>query len=282
VNAVEVEALTRSFHNVCALDNLSFSVGEGEVFGCLGPNGAGKTTAIRILTGQLRPTSGRVCVLGCELPRDRQRLQPQIGVVFEYQNLYERMSGWANLAFSARLYGVDERRVGEVLEQVGLGERGRDPVKHYSNGMKQRLLVARALLHRPRLLFLDEPTRGLDPTVAQEIRALIAEMASQGVTIVLTTHYMEEADQLCGRVAFLNEGCTVALDTPERLKIAYGQRSVQARLIDGTIVHLSLEEPGDGLRLGELAASGQILTLRSSEATLEQVFIQLAGRGLVE
>jgi ABC-2 type transport system ATP-binding protein len=282
VSAIQVADLTRYFNGLRAIEGLNFTVEEGEIFGFLGPNGAGKTTTIRILTGQLRPTRGTAWVLGCEVPRERQRLQRQIGVVFEHQNLYQRLSGWGNLVFAARLYGVPERRVGEVLDQVGLRERAHDRVKHYSNGMKQRLLVARALLHEPRLLFLDEPTRGLDPTVAQDIRCLIAALAGQGVTVFLTTHYMEEADQLCQRVAFLNEGRIVALDTPERLKLAHGERTVRARLTDGEILHLRLADPAEGRRLGELAAAGRILTLHSAEATLEQVFIELAGRGLAE
>jgi ABC-2 type transport system ATP-binding protein len=132
----------------------------------LGPNGAGKTTTIRMLTGQLLPTSGQAYVAGCAVPGEEKRLKPQIGVVFEYQNLYERMSGYENLAFAARLYGVPKRRIDQVLEQVVLSERAADPVKEYSNGMKQRLLIARAWLHQPKVLFLDEPTRGLDPEVA--------------------------------------------------------------------------------------------------------------------
>jgi ABC-2 type transport system ATP-binding protein len=281
VKAIEAENLTRTFDDLRAVDGLTFAVEEGEVFGFLGPNGAGKTTTLRLLTGQLRPTAGWARVAGCDVLHERERLKPQIGVVFEHQNLYERLSGRENLAFSARLYGVDGRRMDEVLEQVGLQERARDRVDHYSNGMKQRLLIARALLHRPRVLFLDEPTKGLDPTVAREIRRLVAERADQGVTIFLTTHYMEEADRLCQRVAFLNEGRIVALDTPPHLKVAHGQRCLAATLDGGERLTLSLDEPADGRRLGELAAAGQILTLHSAEATLEEVFIELTGRRLL-
>ena len=281
-NAVETAGLARVFNGLHAVDGLTFTVKEGEVFGLLGPNGAGKTTTIRMLTGQLRPTAGQAFVVGCDVVSERERLKPQIGVVFEYQNLYERMSGRQNLVFSARLYGTEDRRVDEILEQVGLADRAADSVRHYSNGMKQRLLIARALLHRPRMLFLDEPTRGLDPSVARQIRRLVLDLADQGVTVFLTTHYMEEADQLCRRVAFLDQGRIVALDTPQQLKVAHGQRHLRATLDDGQSLTLSLDDPEDGHHLGELAAAGRIVTLHSTEATLEEIFIELTGKGLAE
>ena len=280
--AIVAENLTRDFNGLRAVDGISFTVEKGEVFGLLGPNGAGKTTTIRMLTGQLLPTQGRAWVAGYDVQSERKLLQPEIGVVFEHQNLYERMSGRENLAFAARLYAVDGNRVNEVLKQVGLHERANDSVKKYSNGMKQRLLIARALLHQPKILFLDEPTSGLDPDIAREIRRLIAEMASQGRTVFLTTHYMEEADQLSQRVAFLNHGRIVALDTPERLKVTHGQRTLKVKLVDGQLLTLSLDDPDDGRYLGELVTAGQILTLHSEEATLEDVFIKLTGRGIAE
>lgn len=239
MKAIQVQNLSRDYHGLRAVDNISFSVEAGEIFGFLGPNGAGKTTTIRMLTGQLRPTSGSARVAGCDVVEERQQLKPKIGVVFEYQNIYERLSARDNLIFAARLYGVKRARVDQILAQVGLADRARDKVKNYSNGMKQRLLVARALLHEPEILFLDEPTRGLDPNVARDIRAFVASLARQGVTVFLTTHYMEEADQLSDRVAILDQGRIVALDTPEQLKEAHG----------------------DGER-----------------TTLEDVFVQLTGR----
>ncbi len=282
MKAIEAENLTRDFNGRRAVDGLTFAVDEGQVFGFLGPNGAGKTTTIRMLTGQIRPTAGRACVAGCDVATEPERLKPQIGVVFEYQNMYERMSGRENLAFSARLYGINGNRVDELLEQVGLRDRAQDRIQQYSNGMKQRLLIARALLHRPRVLFLDEPTRGLDPNAAREIRQLVRALAAEGVTVFLTTHYMEEADQLCHQIAFLNAGRIVALDTPERLKVAYGRRCVNVTLDDGRQLSLSLDNERDGAQLGALAAAGQILTMHSGEATLEQVFLQLTGRRLQE
>lgn len=223
MKAIEVEDLTRNYNGLRAVDEISFNVNQGEIFGFLGPNGAGKTTTIKMLTGQLRPTSGQARVMGCDVVEDRENLKPQIGVVFESQNLYERLSGRDNLLFYARLYRVKKERVEEVLEQVGLTGRERDKVQEYSNGMKQRLLIARALLHQPEVLFLDEPTKGLDPNVARELRAIVKELANQGMTIFLTTHYMEEADQLSDRVAIIDHGKIVALDTPERLKAEHGE-----------------------------------------------------------
>jgi ABC-2 type transport system ATP-binding protein len=223
MEAIKVQNLTRTYDGLRAVDDISFNVELGEIFGFLGPNGAGKTTTIRILTGQLRPTSGRAWVAGCDVVDERQKLKPQIGVVFEYQNIYERDSGRGNLRFYARLYGVNKDRVEKVLTQVGLVDRSRDRTKKYSNGMKQRLLIARALLHEPKVLFLDEPTRGLDPNVARDIRAIVADLAQRGVTVFMSTHYMEEADQLCERVAIIDQGRIVALDTPERLKAEHSQ-----------------------------------------------------------
>jgi ABC-2 type transport system ATP-binding protein len=222
MHTIEVHSLTRDFNGLRAVDGISFTVEAGEIFGFLGPNGAGKTTTLRMLTGQLRPTSGTARVAGCDVVQQRDALKPQIGVVFEYQNIYERLSARDNLVFTARLYGVPKKRLIQVLEQVGLNERSRESVKKFSNGMKQRLLIARALLPEPKVLFLDEPTRGLDPHMARGIRQIISSLAETGTTIFLTTHYMEEADKLCSRVAILDQGRIMALDTPERLKALHG------------------------------------------------------------
>ena len=241
MNAIEVHELTRNYNGLRAVDGITFAVNPGEIFGFLGPNGAGKTTTIRMLTGQLLPTSGSAKVAGYDIVHERQQLKPRIGVVFDSQNLYERMSARENLIFYARLYRIKKSRVDETLAQVGLTKRARDKVQSYSTGMKQRLLIARALLHKPEVLFLDEPTRGLDPHIARDIRGIVSELARDGMTVFLTTHYMEEADQLSQRVAFLDQGHIVALDTPSHLKAEYG---------------------------------------RGEKATLEDIFIQLTGTHL--
>jgi ABC-2 type transport system ATP-binding protein len=175
-----------------------------------------------MLTGQLRPTAGSAKVAGWDIVDQREQLQPRIGVVFEQQNIYERLSARDNLLFTARLYDVKKVRVDQVLEMVGLTDRADEKAKKYSNGMKQRLLIARALLPSPEVIFLDEPTKGLDPGVSRSIRNIVKELAQQGVTIFLTTHYMEEADQLSDRVAILEQGEIVALDTPAQLKLQHG------------------------------------------------------------
>lgn len=223
MNAIEIHNLTKEYNGLLAVDRISFNVYPGEIFGYLGPNGAGKTTTIRMLTGQLRPTSGQASVMGCDVVTERDAFKPLIGVVSDSQNLYGRMSGRDNLRFFARLYGVNKRRVDEVIGLVGLNSRQKNKVETYSNGMKQRLIIGRALLHQPKVLFLDEPTRGLDPNVAREIRALVQQLAAEGMTVFLTTHYMEEADQLSNRVAIIHQGRIIALDTPELLKAAHSE-----------------------------------------------------------
>lgn len=244
MEAIRVQDLVRVYKNLRAVDGINFEVEQGEIFGFLGPNGAGKTTTIRMLTGQLRPTSGSARVMGCDVVADRQQLKPQIGVVFESQNLYERLSGRENLNFYARLYRVDKSRVDQVLNQVGLVKRAKDKVSTYSNGMKQRLLIARALLHEPLVLFMDEPTRGLDPNIARDIRQIVAELARAGMTIFLTTHYMEEADQLSNRVAIIDQGRIVALDKPEVLKAEYSEND--GTTLEDVFVHLTGRYLGRG------------------------------------
>lgn len=237
MKAIEAENLARSFKDRRAVKGISFVVEHSEIFGFLGPNGAGKTTTIRMLSGQLRPTDGTARVMGQDIVHNRKSLLPNIGVVFEYQNLYTRLSARDNLIFMARLYGVNKSRIDHVLHQMGLKEREKERVKKFSNGMKQRLLIARALLHEPKVLFLDEPTRGLDPGVARDIRKFVTLLANDGVTIFLTTHYMEEADQLCDRVAIIDHGQIVAMDSPGRLK-------AQAQRIDATLEDVFLEYTG--------------------------------------
>ncbi len=285
---IAADKLTRTFGNIrkkSAVDAISFEVDRGEVFGFLGHNGAGKTTMVRMLTGQLRPTSGRGTVCGFDIVRQRNHIYPRIGVVFDQQNLYPRMSGLENLRFFADLFGAPVGRAEALLDLVGLKNRAQDRVKTYSNGMKQRLLIARALLNRPQVLFLDEPSRGLDPTSAREVRTVIQELAGEGVTVFLTTHIMEEADMLCSRVAFIREGKLVALDTPERFKLQYGRKQALVRLRpesatsrDMDTVEISIEKPEDAARLADWIQQGRVETIHSLEASLEEVFIRLAGK----
>jgi ABC-2 type transport system ATP-binding protein len=282
---IDARELQRAFGATEAVAGVSFSVQRGEIFGLLGPNGAGKTTAIRLLTGQIDPTGGSATVAGCDVVKERQRLKERIGVVFEEQNLYERLSARQNLAFSCWIYGLPLKRADEVLELVHLRDRAKDPVRTFSNGMKQRLMIARALLHRPTVLFLDEPTRGLDPIAAREVRAAIERQAQEGMTILLTTHLLEEADQMCRRVAFIVHGCIVANDTPRNLKLSHGHRTLVVTLSEpgsangGALsdVTLGMDDPRDQARLEQLMASGTVRAIHSQEATLEDVFVEIAG-----
>jgi ABC-2 type transport system ATP-binding protein len=278
--AVEVKGLEKHYGDVRAVDGITFSVAEGEIFGLLGHNGAGKTTTIRMLTGRARPTAGTATVGGYDIVHQRDQIKPVINAVFEDPNLYERFSGRDNLRFFAELYGAPAARADELLDTVGLTSAGKRKVKTYSSGMKQRLLVARALVNKPRVLFMDEPTRGLDPTSARELRALVARLADEGATVFLTTHYMEEADELCDRVAFLSQGRIVALDTPRELKLKQGERRAVVLLKDRTEHSVQLDDPADAARLDQWIRDGLVLTVHSQEGTLEDVFVALSGRAL--
>ncbi len=281
--AIEVEDLRFSYGDLEAVCGIAFTVQPGEILGFLGPNGAGKSTTIKMLTGQLTPKAGRARVLGHEVGRDNPELQARIGVCFEEKNLYLNMSALENLDFHASLYGIKDAGSMEVLRRVGLADRAKDRVSSFSKGMRQRMMISRAFINRPDVLFLDEPTDGLDPVTSAFIRKTIKEEAERGAAILLTTHDMFEADELSDRVAFINEGRIVALDTVENLKLRYGKRSVKARLRDGggvREVHVGLAEDGASARIAELAASPELLTIHTEEATLEAIFIELTGRGL--
>jgi ABC-2 type transport system ATP-binding protein len=277
---VEVEHLSRTYGAVHAVDDVSFTVAEGEIFGLLGHNGAGKTTTIRMLTGRTRPTSGQARVLGYDVSTEFDHIKPSINLVFEEQNLYERLTGRDNLYLFAELYGASASSADALLAQVGLEDAAKRRVKAYSSGMKQRLLVARALINSPRVLFLDEPTKGLDPTSAKELHGIIMRLSAQGTTVFLTTHYMEEADELCHRVAFLSHGKIVALDTPRELKLKQGTRTAAVLLASREERVVQLDSPQDAARLADWMAHGDVLTIHSHEGTLDDVFIALAGRPL--
>jgi ABC-2 type transport system ATP-binding protein len=223
--------LRRKAKEIEAVRGISFAIEPGELFGLLGPNGAGKTTTIKMLITLLIPTGGSARVLGLDVVRDAREVRKRIGYVFGGERgVYERLSGYDNLRYFAELYGVpareQKRRIEELLELVGLKGREHERAEGYSRGMKQRLHVARGLLHDPQVLFLDEPTIGLDPVGAREVRATIASLTAAGKTVLLTTHYMFEADALCDRIAVISKGEIVAEGTPLDLKRRVGQGSV--------------------------------------------------------
>lgn len=221
-NAIEVNHVTKHYNGIVAVDNIAFQVKEGEIFGFLGPNGAGKTTTLRLLTGLTRPTSGSATVGGHDILTESVKVREHIGVVPEVSNIYDEMTAWDNLIFASQLYGVPkaqrDTRAAELLELFGLYERRMSRVGTFSRGMKRRVTIATALIHKPSILFLDEPTTGLDVQSSRTIRSLIKELNKSNVTVFLTTHYIEEADQLCQRVAIINRGRIVTVDSPEKLK----------------------------------------------------------------
>ena len=282
--AISVNDLHYSYGDTLAVDGISFDVEEGEVIGFLGPNGAGKSTVVKMLTGQLTPQQGSASLLGMDIVKERKQVQQEIGIAFETTNLYEQMSAVENLELFAKLYKVASFDAISLLEKVGLGGREKEHVAGYSKGMKQRLMMARALVSDPKMLFLDEPTDGLDPVSTETIHALIRTATQNGTTVFLTTHDMVEADKLSDRVAFLNQGKIVAFDTPSRLKLSFGMRAlkVEIELPDGgaEVRELSLDQDQTAQDVFELFKNERILTVHSEEATLEDIFFDITGRGL--
>lgn len=285
-NAIVVEGLAYWYGELVAVNHIDFHVAQGEILGFLGPNGAGKTTTVKMLTGQLKPKVGKATLLGMDVSRNREKIQAQIGVCFEQTNLYEQMSALENLQLFASLFGVRPFDAFALLKRVGLAGREKERVENYSKGMKQRLMVARALVSRPKILFLDEPTAGLDPISSEAIRNVILEERERGATIFLTTHDMSEADKLSDRVAFMNEGKIAALDAPHNLKQRYGRRALKAEVsgADGVLEsrEITMDTPQTSEAIQELFSTGNVVTVHSEEATLEDIFIKLTGRRLSE
>jgi len=241
-NAIEVSNLTKYYPSAgsgqafLAVDHIDFAVPQGAIFGFLGPNGAGKTTTQRMLATLLTPTDGEILILGHDLARDTHHVKHQVGLVPEESNIYTELTAWDNLMFTGRLYRMskDDRtvRAGELLETFGLWDKRDVKAENFSKGMRRRLSIAMAIIHKPALLFLDEPTPGLDAQSARAIQGLIRQLSAEGTTVFLTTHQIEEANQLCDRVAIINNGKIAAIDTPENLKRTFQQvQSVEVAFI---------------------------------------------------
>jgi ABC-2 type transport system ATP-binding protein len=291
--AIEVAGLTKRYGPATsghlAVDRIDFRVSQGEVFGFLGPNGAGKTTTIRLLTGLSRPTAGQAQVLGLDLAHDLPRIKKRVGVVPETSNLYAELSALDNLVFSMALYGVPRRervvRAEEMLARFRLADKRDTPFAKLSRGMKRALTIATALAHRPGLVFLDEPTTGLDVISAHNLRQMIADLRQEGVTIFLTTHYLEEAERLCDRIALLVHGHVVALDTVEGLKAqVQGATVVEVALQNGTgpaeTRRLIGDDPAALIREALAQAEAEerrVLSVNTIQPTMEDVFVQLTG-----
>jgi ABC-2 type transport system ATP-binding protein len=309
VAIVETHGLTKVFDGRKAVDHLNLSIEEGELFGLLGPNGAGKSTTVSMLSTILPPTGGTALICGYDIKRQPREVKRMIGVVPQEFGLYDDLTARENLAYFGRLHGLSggrlRKRINDMLGLVQLEERADDKVRTFSGGMKHRLNLAVGLIHEPRVLFLDEPTTGLDPQARLAIWELIERFRSEGVTILLTTHYMEEADRLCDRVAIMDGGRVIALDSPAKLKRSIGKMEVIEMRTKG--VTLDLEErlrglkgvkemvrTPEGMRIlspmaDELVA--RVVSLASSvgvridsmniiQPTLEDVFIKLTGKTL--
>ena len=249
---IRTEGLTKRFGRLTAVDRLDLEVREGEVFGFLGPNGAGKTTTLRLLCALIAPTAGTAEVAGLRLGRDDARIRASVGILTEHPGLYERLTAVENLRFFASLYGLTpgtaKAQVDHFLDLMGLGEERDRPVATFSRGMKQKMAIARAALHEPRILFLDEPTTGLDPDAARTVRDLIRSLASEGRTVFLCTHNLDEADRLCERIAFFRHH-VLRIDEPDRLRAELYGRTVEFRVMPHpTPLHLERVEAVAGVR----------------------------------
>jgi ABC-2 type transport system ATP-binding protein len=298
--AIQAERLTRRFGDFTAVDHVSFSVEEGEIVGCLGPNGSGKTTTIRMLLGLLAPTEGHASVLGYDCARQTEEIRARVGYMSQKFALYLELTARENLEFYAGIYGVNDRgRIGEVLEQLDLAQFNAQPAGELSTGWRQRLALATAIIHRPRLLFLDEPTSGVDPIARRAFWDVIYDLAVQGVTIFVTTHYMDEAEY-CGRVGIMQAGRLLAMDSTSSLKseaLPGRMIEVQARpliaglealemapgvvlaRLAGDQIH-ALVKPGFGPQEISAVLKGmgvEVGQVQPVEATLEDVFLALAG-----
>jgi len=298
--------LVKRFEGITAVDGASFSVRRGEIFGFLGPNGAGKTTTINLLTGLARPTAGTMYLEGREYTAHPKRAQALMGIVPDESNLYDELDGFENLSFCAALYGIEkterEARARALLEQFDLKQAGKRPFRAYSKGMKRKLTIAAGIIHQPKILFLDEPTTGIDVASARQIRSLIGELNRRGTTVFITTHYIEEAERLCHRIAFIVGGKLVRIGSLEELMKEHQQETVLELAVEQAGVELAdalrrrfpryavhrpderhLRLVSDGSiellpLLGAVAEGGaEVTEARLIRPTLEEVFVRVTG-----
>ncbi|HDR7312082.1 ABC transporter ATP-binding protein [Bacillus cytotoxicus] len=277
--AIEMKDVMKTFDKKTALRNVNIEVKQGEIFGFLGPSGSGKTTTVKILTSQLLHSVGTVRVLGADITELSSIDYKRMGILTDNSGLYERLSIYDNLLLFCDLYDCKRERIDEVLTQVNLIEDKKTQVKKLSKGMKQRVTLARAILHKPDILFLDEPTSALDPVNVQNIHHILKDLNTEGTTIFLTTHNMDEAETLCDRIAFLCGGEIVALDTPENLRLQYAKDKIEVVLKDKKKETVQKDELG-AKRISEWMKNGELLSIHSYEPTLGEIFIEVTGRDL--
>lgn len=274
---IELKGLVKKFGDRVAVNALNLTIEQGQTFGLLGPNGAGKTTTIRILTMLTRATAGTVTINGWNIAEHEQKIKSMIGIVPQHNNLDADLTAQENLELHARLHHMPaaerQKRIAELLAYVELADRAADMVGSFSGGMKRRLMIARALLHRPQVLFLDEPTVGLDPQVRRRLWDLIRRLNGEGLTVLLTTHYIEEAENLCGKVAILEKGNLIALDSPAALCLRLGEYAVEWVHEDEARTRFFSSRSQAAAFAAELAA---LATVRKTN--LEDVFVELTGR----
>ncbi|MCI9488896.1 MAG: ABC transporter ATP-binding protein [Dorea sp.] len=272
--------ISKRFKTELALRDISMTLSKGEILGFLGPSGSGKTTTIKIITGQLRQTTGEAKLLGTDSTNIDASIYEKIGVVSDNSGIYEKMTVWQNLYLFARIWKVPRGRVEQVISQVGLTEHIKKTAGKLSKGQTQRLVLARAVLHKPRVLFLDEPTSGLDPSTAVAIHKMLLDLKEEGMAIFLTTHNMEEAAKLCDKVALLHEGEIVEFGSPQEICLKYNQIKKYHVLLNSN-KELMLEQNSENIgRIARWMENDQIASIHSCEPTLETVFLEVTGKDL--
>jgi len=275
--AIQIDQLRVQYGSFTAVDGLSIEIRKGELFGLLGPNGAGKSTTLRVLIGQRKPTSGSVRVCGLDVVKEWSKIKPLFGYVPDRDNHFDEFTGNRNLEFFADLYGVPRLRVQQCLKLVELDEAGKVPVRGYSLGMRKKLLLARALLHDPQVLYLDEPTANLDIHSAELVHRILRERVESGATVVMTTHDMGEVEKICDRVAIVAKGKLIALDSPLALRQEHTERKADVILNSGERLSFNMLAENDRNRLAELIASGQTASLQTREFDFHATFLKLTG-----
>jgi fluoroquinolone transport system ATP-binding protein len=279
---IQVRKLEFSYTKKPFLEDVNFEVSKGEIFGFLGPSGAGKSTLQKVLTGLITNYKGNAIVNGMESKNHNNDFYENIGVDFEFPSLYEKLTARQNLKYFGSLYSNKLRNMDELMKMVGLHDDSDKKVSEYSKGMKSRLNFIKALIHNPDILFLDEPTSGLDPSNSKDMKDIILEEKKKGKTIILTTHNMVDATELCDRVAFIVDGKVKALDTPHNLIMSKGATKIRYTYLDGVekTGECLLKKTSDDYKLQNLIKNNQILSIHSSEPTLNDIFMEVTGRVL--